>query len=458
ADAIAEGVSTPGLNPTGNVLANDTDVDSGDTQTVTGVVAGGSGTPATGVASNVTGSYGSINLASDGSYTYTVDNSNAAVLALLNPADLLVDVFTYSVMDTGGLASTAQISISISGFNDTPTAVSDVAIIAEAGGTNNAVGSSIQTGNVLANDTDPDSNDTKTVSAVAFGAWSSVLGGVGTTLFSNYGTMTVNADGTFTYWLDNSLDAIEALRTSSNTLQEVFTYKMQDAGGLSSLARITIVITGSNDTPEVIAETFAATESRGYSNAISGTNAAGNVLSNDTDIDANDTQTVIGVAPGVVGSASSNVGTSLAGAYGAITIAADGSLTYVVDQNNVSVQGLRLSSDVINDVFSYTMRDTGGLTATTQVTIRITGGNDAPTAVADQILATEAGGYGNTTPGVNPTGNLLANDIEPDFGDTDTVIGIAFGQFDFMSGALGTVVNGNYGSIVVASDGTYTYT
>ena len=411
----AGGVSngTAGSDPTGNVLTNDSDVDSLDTQTVTGVAAGVSGTPTTGAASNVAGSYGSINIASDGSYTYTVDNSNATVQALRTSADTIVDVFTYSVSDSGGLTSTGRISVTITGSNDSPTAVADLHTIVEAGGTNNSTGSSTQTGNILVNDTDPDANDTKTVTAVAFGAWTSVLGGVGTTMISDYGTMTVNANGTFTYWLDNSLEAVEALRTSSDTLQEVFTYMMQDTAGASSLARITMVITGGNDAPQAVADSFTATESRGYSNALPGSNATGNVLSNDADIDSSDTRTVIGVAYGVVGSASSNVGTSLVGAYGSITIAANGSLTYVVDQMNASVQGLRLASESINDVFSYTMRDAGGLTSTTQVTIRITGGNDAPTAVADQILATEAGGYSNTTPGVNPTGNLLRTISNP---------------------------------------------
>ncbi|MFN9976422.1 MAG: hypothetical protein ACK58T_41635, partial [Phycisphaerae bacterium] len=92
------------------------------------------------------------------------------------------------------------------------------------------------------------------------------------------------------------------------------------------------------------------------------------------------------------------------------------------------------------------------------MTVRITGGNDAPTAVADQVLATEAGGYGNATPGVNPTGNLISNDVEPDSGDTITVIGIAFGTFDMISGSVGTSVSGNYGTIVVAGNGSYSYT
>ncbi len=45
-------------------------------------VAGTAGSAAGNVASSVTGTYGSINIAANGSYTYTVDNSNATVQAL----------------------------------------------------------------------------------------------------------------------------------------------------------------------------------------------------------------------------------------------------------------------------------------------------------------------------------------------------------------------------------------
>ncbi|MFN9958431.1 MAG: VCBS domain-containing protein, partial [bacterium] len=73
AGGLANG--TAGTNPTGNVLTNDTDVDAGDTKTVTAVAAGSVANPTGSVGASVTGTYGSITIAADGSYTYTVDNS-----------------------------------------------------------------------------------------------------------------------------------------------------------------------------------------------------------------------------------------------------------------------------------------------------------------------------------------------------------------------------------------------
>ncbi len=91
--------STAGSNPTGNLLTNDTDVDSGDTKTVTGIAAGVQASATGSVASSVTGSYGAIVVAADGSYTYTVDNNNSAVQALRTTGQTLTDVFTYTVTD-----------------------------------------------------------------------------------------------------------------------------------------------------------------------------------------------------------------------------------------------------------------------------------------------------------------------------------------------------------------------
>ena len=58
---------------TGNVLTNDTDVDAGDTKTVSAVngVAGN-------VGASVAGTYGSVVIGSNGAYTYTLNNGSAA--------------------------------------------------------------------------------------------------------------------------------------------------------------------------------------------------------------------------------------------------------------------------------------------------------------------------------------------------------------------------------------------
>ena len=54
----------------------------------------------TGANTDVVGTYGSVNIASDGSYTYTLDNTNGTVQALATAE--LTDTFTFTVSDSNG--------------------------------------------------------------------------------------------------------------------------------------------------------------------------------------------------------------------------------------------------------------------------------------------------------------------------------------------------------------------
>ncbi|MFN9986091.1 MAG: beta strand repeat-containing protein, partial [Pirellula sp.] len=307
----------PGTNPTGNVLTNDTDVDAtanGETKSVTGVAAGSQISASGLVASNVVGSYGTINIAANGAYTYIVDNNNAAVQALRLLGQTLTDVFTYTMADTSGLTSTSKLTVTITGADDTPTAVNDNNTAIEAGGVSNGTAGTNPTGNVLTNDTDVDSvanGESKTVTGVAIGSVANPMGSVGSLLTGTYGSISIGSNGAYTYTVDNSNAAVQALRLTSQTLSETFTYAMVDIGGLSSVATLTITIQGSNDNPVAIVDTGTATEAGGYANATVGSNATGNVLTNDTDVDTvanGETKTVTGVVAGTAGSAAGSVG------------------------------------------------------------------------------------------------------------------------------------------------------
>ncbi len=83
----------------------------------------------------------------------------------------------------------------------------------EAGGISNGTVGSAATGNVLSNDADVDSGDTKSVIGVQFGAVSSASGSVGASIFGNYGSIVIAVDGSYTYTIDNNSAAVGALRT-----------------------------------------------------------------------------------------------------------------------------------------------------------------------------------------------------------------------------------------------------
>src|SRR5205085_1232401 len=97
------------------------------------------------------------------------------------------------------------LTITITGTNDAPVAVADTNAgdpVTEAGvnpGNTAFAGDPSATGNVLTNDTDVDTGDTKTVSAVNGSA-----ANIGTAVAGTYGSVTINGDGTYTYTLDNS--------------------------------------------------------------------------------------------------------------------------------------------------------------------------------------------------------------------------------------------------------------
>ncbi|MEJ8855603.1 VCBS domain-containing protein [Variovorax robiniae] len=469
AGGIANG--TPGVNPTGNVItANDTDVDTnGEALGIASYTFGAtSGT----LGAALTTSYGSFTLNADGSYVYTVDNNNAAVQALRTSTDTLTEVFTYTLTDALGATTTATLTVTLHGADDTPVAADDVATAVEAGGVNNGTPGIDPTGNVLTNDTDVDGGvagpidygETKAVSTVRTGteaAGTGTAGILGTELRGAYGWLTLNADGSYSYRLDNNQAEVQALRTNGQTLTDSFSYTVADTAGLNDRATLTITIQGADDTPGAVDDTARAVETGGIGNAVPGVNPTGNVLTNDADVDSGGNGETLAVSGFRQGLTLGTLGTPFAGAYGSLTLNADGSYSYTVDNANPAVEALRIETDTLTEVFTYTLVDAAGASSTATLTVTIHGRDDDPIAIDDPLIAKEAGGTLNQTPGIDPTGNLLANDTDVDANDTKTVDGIrsgteaAGGAFTTVAGSQ--VVTGLYGTLTVNADGTYSY-
>lgn len=145
-----------------------------------------------------------------------------------------------------------------------------------------------------------------------------------------------------------------------------------------STATITITITDVNEAPTATNDTGSATEAGGLSNGTAGSNATGNVLTNDTDPDAGATKTVTLVRTGNTEGAGTGgtVGQALTGTYGSLTLNSDGSYTYVVDDSNSTVQTLA-SGATLTDNFNYTVSD-GTNTDIAVLAVTINGANDLP--------------------------------------------------------------------------------
>ena len=350
-----------------DVLANDTDLDAGDTKAVTWI--DGSGRPATFVLVMIYGVgaplavpaipaiKGSIEIAPGGQ---GILYSPGHALDYLAAGQSVVETIFYSMQDSAGAASGSQLLITVTGVNDGPTAANDTALIAKNSGP--------VTLNVLANDIDPDAGDTKSVLSL------DTTGTQGTVTIAPGGGNVVYTVGTAFQYL-----------AEGETATDTFSYTMKDTAGVTSTAQVTVTISGTNNAPTAVADTASATEN--------GAAISINVLANDTDADIGDTRKVLSV---------DNTGT-----VGLASVASGGgSVTYTIGS---AFQSLAAGVQA-TDTFTYTMADSGGAQSTASVTVTVTGINDAPIAVANTATVQEDGGP--------VTLNVLANDIDVDAGDT----------------------------------------
>ncbi|WP_404307435.1 LamG-like jellyroll fold domain-containing protein [Neorhodopirellula lusitana] len=213
-----------------------------------------------------------------------VFDSSTEAFDFLRSGDELILTYTVSVTDDAGtpLSDTETVTITITGTNDAPIAVVDTATAVEAGGDTNGTPGTNPSGNVLTNDNDADDGDTQTVTAVDAGTVVEPTGLVDTDIAGQYGSIRISSNGSYTYTVDNDNTTVEALRTASDTLTDVFSYTMTDADGSESTQQITVTIQGNNDAPRDLTATTLEVDE----NATAGT-LVGTVTG--TDIDAGNT-------------------------------------------------------------------------------------------------------------------------------------------------------------------------
>ena len=433
-DTVVEDSGTTQID----VLANDTDPDSGDTLSIASVGA------------------------TDNGGTAVINNNQIDYTPATNFFG--TETFTYTISDGNGGADSASVTITVNGSNDAPTANDDSDTVVEDSGATQI--------DVLANDTDPDSSDILSISSV--GATDS--GGtavensgqidytpsanfVGTEVFTytvsdgNGGTDTATVtitvtenptndepianDDSDTVVEDSGTTQIDVLANdvdpdSGDTLSinavgstdnggtavinnnqidytpalnfvgtETFTYTVSDGNGGSDSATATITVTGTNDAPTANDDTDTVAEDSSTTSI--------NVLINDLDPDAGD---VLSIA---------NVG------------ATDNGGTAVINSNQIDYTPAPDFAGT--EVFTYTVGDGNGGSDTATVTITVTGSNDIPTANNDSDTIVEDSGTTQM--------DVLANDSDADTGD---ILSISF---------IGTPDNGG---AAVESSGQIDYT
>ncbi|UZJ38398.1 VCBS domain-containing protein [Prosthecochloris sp. SCSIO W1103] len=406
---------------------------------VTGVAAGSDASSAVSgnVGTSVTGSYGSVVINADGSYTYTLDNTNPLVQGL-SDTESLTDTFVYTISDADGDESTTTLTITINGSDDGTTI--------EIPDTNGSGGSGDETVYEagLADGSNPGDSDEVTSSftiTAPDGLGSiTVVDGSGSDVVISESELLASATTNITIDTEYGTLVINGYTPNASTGGGVvhYTYSLDDntldhsvAGNDTVLDSIGITVTDtdgdtSNDTLDIeivddVAVAVADTDSVGEDSSLS---ASGNVVTDSESNGDNGGDTlgadnapvdpVTGVAAGSDASSavSGNVGTSVTGSYGSVVINADGSYTYTLDNTNPLVQGLS-DTESLTDTFVYTISDADGDESTTTLTITINGSDDGTTIEIPDTNG--SGGSGDET--VYEAG--LADGSNP--GDSDEV-------------------------------------
>ena len=449
-----------------------------------------------GSATSVTGTYGTLTIGSDGSYEYVADQDAADAL---DSGDTVNDVFTYTITDQHpgydfaySGTDTATLTIKVLGVNDVPVAQNDEGYIQEGktltvtNGANANVsgdydatgehsGDIIDTSSSSHTDSDADDSASLTITAIQHSAGSSTsvsagssYNSSGTQVSGTYGTLTIGADGSYTY--------VSTSNSVTGTVTDVFTYTVSD-GTDTATATLTITIYNSNDPVARNDEGHVAeggtldVNDGDNANESGGIDAAGehsgDVLQTssgshqDTDADS-DTLVVDSVRTGgVEGSGTAGtLGQPLTGTYGQLTLNANGSYSYSANQSAVDALD---AGDTVTDVFNYTVSDGNGGTDIATITITIHGANDTPVAVDD----TDSVEVNETTTATDGSANdVLMDDTDADDSASLTVTAIqhsSAGSSTSVSAgssynSSGTQVTGTYGTLTIGADGSYTYT
>ncbi len=346
-----------------------------------------------------TGEYGTLLLAADGSYTYTLNEGVNAP-----GSETLTDVFSYTVSDSDGDKDSANLVISIHDVNDVPVAVDDSASIMETGElfrlspmrsfSARSVPERSVSGNVLDND------------ASGRDGWADEAVITTGSFTGEYGTLLLAADGSYTYTLNEDVNA-----PHEGALTDSFNYSVNDADGDSATGKLVVTVHDVNDMPRALDDAVSMNETESSVN--------GNVLTNDSS-----------GRDGWAAKPVVNAG-EYEGEYGVLDLKSDGSYTYTLNEDvNAPHEG------TLTDSFNYSVNDVDGDSATGKLVVTVHDVNDMPKALDDVATVLE---------GEKTTGDLLANDSFGRDGRHETKFVLADSH------------DGTYGELIIHNDGSYEY-
>ncbi|QYY83499.1 retention module-containing protein [Pseudomonas germanica] len=407
--------------------------------TLVGSVTGAVGAISYALVGSATGNYGQIVLNPNGTYTYTLTSPASTTPHADDGANTLSETFSYQATDSLGNIVTSTIVVSI--VDDVPKAVND-------SNANSASETQLTlTGNVL-------TNDVQGADVVATGPNAGPI--TAGTFTGTYGTLLLNANGTYTYTLNPNDADFKNLHGGGNG-SETFTYTLTDADGDTSTANLVLNIHNNDDPVLLNGLDVNGGELTVYEKNLSdGTSPDTPALTQSgtftvTALDGLQTLTVggiavvtNGVAAGFPQSVVSPLGSTFTvTGYNPATGVVSYSYTLVDNETHPNANG----ANSLTENFNVVATDTDGSTANGQINVNII--DDLPTAKPDTGSVAE-GGTVNVS--------VLGNDISGADGAA-TVVGVRAGSNTGTSaiGGLNSNINGNFGYLTLDAAGNAVY-
>ena len=463
--ALTEVLNTTGLTTpdTASAHLSFTDVDLNDTHSVT--LGAPAATWSAGLLSGLTpADTTALNTALNSALSYTLTDSThsgaGSVALAFSAADNAFDflakdetltvVYNVTVTDNNGANSTQPVTFIITGTNDTPVVAADTTASHALTEVLNTTGlTTPDTASAHLSFTDVDLNDTHSVTLGAPAAtWSAgLLSGLtpadttalNTALNSalSYTLTDSTHSGAGSVALafsaaDNAFDFL----AKDETLTVVYNVTVTDNNGANSTQPVTFIITGTNDTPVVAADTTAShalTEVLNTTGLTTPDTASAHLSF--TDVDLNDTHSVTLGAPAATWSAGLLSGLTPADTT-ALNTALNSALSYTLTDSTHSGAGsvaLAFSAadnafdflakdETLTVVYNVTVTDNNGANSTQPVTFIITGTNDTPVVAADTTASHALTEVLNTTGLTTPdTASAHLSFTDVDLNDTHSV-------------------------------------
>ncbi|MCT7943754.1 VCBS domain-containing protein, partial [Shewanella holmiensis] len=340
-------------------------------------------------ASVLQGQFGTLSIDSNGHWTYTADNSQAVIQGLKSGEALTDTVLVHSVDGTE-----QKVTVTINGTDDK-------AVIAGTSTASVSEDKDLYQGQLRVDGaltvTDPDSGQNQFVA---------------TSLQGQFGTLSIDTNGHWTYTADNAQSAVQGLKTGESLTDTVMVHSVD-----GTEQKVTVTINGTDDKAVIAGNSTAS-------------------LTEDKDVHSGQLRVdgALTVTDADNGQAQFNA-ESLQGQFGRLSIDEHGHWTYTADNAQAAIQGLKSGESLTDTLLVHSVDGTEQ-----KVTVTINGTDDKAVieGTSTASLTEDKDSY---------QGQLLVDGAL-------TVTDADNGQSQFNAESL----QGQFGTLSIDTNGHWTYT